>query len=284
MMIDALLEDLKPISGATVRAGEAMARHTPLRVGGPAEIWASVDDLEALSAVLSASRRHKVPWRICWPLGDWLVRDGGVRGLVVRLGAGFEGVRVEDGLVWLGAAALWSQLGGRPMTEALDAVSRFPGSVGGLLSEGDAGQLGGLVRRIRLLRGRRIEEITLEPGEDLPVIPGTAVILEVALATEQTHIKGRRKPRLPEPPPPAALFNATDELPVAAMLARAGVGNARLRSWRLSATGTVIQLGGGTCKDVLLLASGLADRVQRERGVELKTRLSVVGVDLAATA
>lgn len=284
MMIDALLEDLKPISGATVRPGEPMAHHTPLRVGGPADLWASVDDIEALSAVLSASRRHKVPWRICWPLGDWLVRDGGVRGLVVRLGVGFEGVRVEDGLVWLGAAALWSSLGGRPTTDALSAVARFPGSVGGLFSDGDPSRLAGLVRRIRLLRGRRIEELTLEPGEDLPTIPPTAVILEVALAPEVTLLKGRRKPRLPEPPPPASLFNATDDLPVSAMLARAGVGNARLRSWRLSSSGTVIQLGGGTCKDVLLLASGLADRVQRERGVELKTRLNIVGVDLAATA
>ena len=96
MMIDALLEDLKPISGATVRPGEPMARHTPLRVGGPADIWTSVADIEALSAVLSASRRHKVPWRICWPLGDWLVRDGGVRGLVVRLGVGFYPERWAD--------------------------------------------------------------------------------------------------------------------------------------------------------------------------------------------
>lgn len=283
MNIDTLLEELRPIQGALVRTSEPMARHTPLRVGGPAEVWAIVDDTDALIAALSTARRNKVPWRICWPMGDWLVRDGGVRGLVVRLGRGFQGVRYEDGLVWIGGAALWSQLAGRPTTEALDALSRFPGSVGGLFAEGESARLNGLVRKIRLLRGRRVEELSFEPGEELVELPTTSVILEVALATEPTIIKGRRKPRLPAAHPPASLFSPVDELPVSAVLARAGVGNARLRAWRLSASGTVIQLGGGTCKDVLLLASGLADRVQRERGVELKTRLSVVGVD-AATA
>ena len=40
-----------------------------------------------------------------WPFGDWLVRDGGLRGTVIRLGHAFEAVALEEDTVTIGAAA-----------------------------------------------------------------------------------------------------------------------------------------------------------------------------------
>ena len=82
-----------------------MADLTWLRVGGPAD-WlfqpADEADLAGFLAALPAA----VP---VLPVGvgsNLIVRDGGIEGVVIRLGRGFNGIRVEDGQVVAGAAAL----------------------------------------------------------------------------------------------------------------------------------------------------------------------------------
>lgn len=273
-----LFEELSQTPGVLVRAEEPLSRHVPLRVGGPVELWVTVEDPAALPAVLSAARRSKQSWRLCWPMTDLLVRDGGLRGLMIRLGRGFEGVRHEDGLCWIGSAALWSGLAGRPLSEALTALSRWPGSVGGLLHSEDRARLTGLVAALRWQVGRRVETVEVAPGEAPPELPKTAVLLELALRPELTVPKGRRKPRIVAPLPAGSLFAAPDG-EAADVLRRAGLGGSRLRSWRLTREGLIVQLGGGSCKDVLLFAQGLQERVERERGVTLTTRLPIVGVE-----
>ncbi len=274
-----LMEALGQLPGALVLQDEPLSRHVPLRLGGPVDLWVTCEDQAALGAVLSAARKSKVNWRIHWPFADWLVRDGGVRGLVVRLGTAFESVRYEGELCWIGSAALWSALAGRPSAPALESLSRWPGSVGGLLCSADRERLGGMVASLRWLRGRKVEQVDVPLGEPIPEVPATAALLEVALRPEVTVQKGRRKPRLVPPPHAGALFQTADGQPAEGVIGRSGLGGARLRSWRMTPAGSVIQLGGGTCKDVLLLAQGLQERVEKERGVALQTRLPIVGVE-----
>ena len=95
MNIDQLRTRLQDIQGISLRTKEPIHRHTPLRVGGPAAIWAWVANEKALLLCLKAARKHKVRWRIHWPFGDWLVRDGGYKGLIIRLTGDFEKI-LED--------------------------------------------------------------------------------------------------------------------------------------------------------------------------------------------
>ena len=78
---------------------------TWLRVGGPAEYFFQPSDLEDLMYFLS-----NVPDNISlFPIGvgsNLLVRDGGIKGVVIRLGKGFNSVEVSNGVVVAGAAAL----------------------------------------------------------------------------------------------------------------------------------------------------------------------------------
>lgn len=279
--VTSLLAELEALPGVSVRASEPMAKHTPLRVGGPAELWATVESPEQLGAVLSAARRARVSWRIHWPMGDWLVRDGGLRGLVIRPGMGFEQISTEGDNLWVGASTLWSGLAGRSLTPTLDALARWPGSVGGLLAQGEGARLAGLVTAVRWFRGRRFEEIAVPAGEAPPEIPATAVLVAVALSPEPRMINPRRRFQADPPPFAGALFTPPDGDAVGRLLGRAGLGTARLRSWQLTPAGTVVQLGGGSCRDVLLLAQGLTERIEKERGVSLQPRLAVFGTDAA---
>ena len=107
---------------------------TWLRVGGPAEYFFQPSDLEDLMYFLS-----KLPENISlFPIGvgsNLLVRDGGIKGVVIRLGKGFNSVEVSNGLVVAGAAALDSFVARRAADNGYDLtfLRTIPGCVGGAL-------------------------------------------------------------------------------------------------------------------------------------------------------
>lgn len=105
---------------------------TWLRVGGPAD-WlfqpADIDDLKEFLADLPAD----VP---VFPMGvgsNLIVRDGGIRAVVIRLGRGFNGIDVEGTRVTAGAAALDAHVAKRAAEQGVDLtfLRTIPGGIGG---------------------------------------------------------------------------------------------------------------------------------------------------------
>lgn len=105
---------------------------TWLRVGGPAD-WlfqpADEDDLANFLAALDPG----VP---VFPMGvgsNLIVRDGGIRGVVIRLGRAFNSVEIDGDTVTAGAAALDAQVARRAAEAGLDLtfLRTIPGSIGG---------------------------------------------------------------------------------------------------------------------------------------------------------
>ena len=105
---------------------------TWLRVGGPAD-WlfqpADQDDLAAFLRDLDAGVS-------VFPMGvgsNLIVRDGGIRGVVIRLGRGFNGIEIADGIVTAGAAALDAHVASKAAEAVLDLtfLRTIPGSIGG---------------------------------------------------------------------------------------------------------------------------------------------------------
>lgn len=127
---------------------------TWLRVGGPAEVLFSPADIEDLAAFL-ASTPADVP---VTPLGvgsNVIVRDGGVSGVVVRLGRGFNGVQVDtdSSRLQAGAAALDSRV----------AEAAASGGVAGLeFLRGVPGAMGGALRMNAGAYGRYLADILVE--------------------------------------------------------------------------------------------------------------------------
>ena len=113
---------------------QMLSELTWLRVGGPAEYFFQPSDLEDLMCFLS-----KLPENISlFPIGvgsNLLVRDGGIKGVVIRLGKGFNSVEVSNGLVVAGAAALDSFVARRAADNGYDLtfLRTIPGSIGGAL-------------------------------------------------------------------------------------------------------------------------------------------------------
>ena len=129
-----LIERLPPVRG---RLGEnaPLAPVTWFRVGGAAEVLFRPADAEDLAAFLAA-KPADVPVTGIGVASNLLVRDGGVAGVVVRLGRGFVDIRVDGTAVEAGAGALdlnvaltCQQAG----VAGLEFLSGIPGTIGGAL-------------------------------------------------------------------------------------------------------------------------------------------------------
>lgn len=178
-----------PLRGALTE-GRPLADLTWLRVGGPADALAQPADLDDLRAFLAALD-PAVP---VFPMGvgsNLIVRDGGVRGVVVRLGRGFNGIAVVAGRARAGAAALDAHVARRAAEAGLDLafLRTIPGAVGGAVRM-NAGCYGAYVADV-------LEEVTLVlrdgslatlPAADLRLgyrtseVPDGAVIVEATFA------------------------------------------------------------------------------------------------------
>jgi len=109
-----------------------LADLTWLRVGGPADYFyqpADADDLAAFMKALPADV-------VVMPMGvgsNVIVRDGGLRAMVIRLGRGFNTISCEDGIVTAGAAALDAHVARKAADAGLDLtfLRTIPGSIGG---------------------------------------------------------------------------------------------------------------------------------------------------------
>jgi UDP-N-acetylmuramate dehydrogenase len=125
--------DLPPVRGR-LTPGRDLSELTWLRVGGPAD-WLFQPADEADLAEFLAALDPGIP---VFPMGvgsNLIVRDGGIEGVVIRLGRGFNGIEVEGETVTAGAAALDAQVAKRAADAGLDLtfLRTIPGSVGGAL-------------------------------------------------------------------------------------------------------------------------------------------------------
>ncbi|MDF1715611.1 MAG: UDP-N-acetylmuramate dehydrogenase [Antarcticimicrobium sp.] len=123
--------DFPQLRGRLTR-NKPLSELTWLRVGGPADVLVQPADIEDLAAFLAALRPD-VP---VFPMGvgsNLIVRDGGLRAVVIRLGRGFNGIVVEDNRVTAGAAALDAHVAKRAAQAGVDLtfLRTIPGSIGG---------------------------------------------------------------------------------------------------------------------------------------------------------
>lgn len=127
-----LIERLPVVRGRYSEAVE-MAPFTWFKVGGPAEVVFRPTDARDLAKFLR-EKPADAPVTVIGVTSNLLVRDGGIRGVVVRLGKEFAGVEFSDGHARIGAAMLdanASQAALREGRAGLEFLSGIPGGIGG---------------------------------------------------------------------------------------------------------------------------------------------------------
>ena len=129
-----LIERLPQVRGS-LEADAPLARFTWFKVGGPAEVLFQPEDADDLAGFLR-DKPADVPVTVIGTASNVIIRDGGIEGVVVRIGRGFAGIEAEGDIITAGAGAndlnvarhaLEAGLGG------LEFLCGIPGAIGGAI-------------------------------------------------------------------------------------------------------------------------------------------------------
>lgn len=270
MSVDELTAALGQVPGVAFRKAEPLGRHVNLRLGGEVEAWIVVEDEVAASAVAALARRAKVKTRFLVGFSDLVAQDEGLGGVAVRLGRRLADVEVRGESVHAGVGAPLARIGAVARGAGLGglaALERLPGTVWSWMEEGTSSHLQAVLVSVRALEGRGIKVLA---GSDWCQSPSSAIPLSVELA-------GALPPRLKGPPPPGAIGSLDGDLP--RRMVQSGLTGIRLRGLRLSPEqpGVVVNLGASSARDLEIVLRMVKDRLQRDHGMELKSRLSPTG-------
>jgi len=149
-----LREQLIGLLGERLRFAVPLTRYTSFRVGGPAEVFAEPDTLTELETLVALLHQESVPYFLLGGGTNILISDKGIRGVVIKLGEGFNYSRWEEerDTAQVGVGAGRSL--GRFVREAVgkgyggvEFAEGIPGSAGGGLLM-NAGAFGGELSRV----------------------------------------------------------------------------------------------------------------------------------------
>ncbi len=289
------------VSAATViRRNEPMARRTTLRVGGPADWYVEPADESDLGAILCCCAEHKVALFVLGRGSNVLVKDSGFRGVIISLShPSFSRIEVQGERLRCGAGARLKLVAVEAkhhhLTD-LEFLEGIPGTVGGALRM-NAGAMGGamfdIVESVRTMDacGKIVERLPV----DLPVeyrscptlkthIALSAVLrghtaAREAIEARMNQFSRKRWDSQPAAPSAGCMFKNPASIPAGKLIDELGLKGTRVGGALISLEhgNFLINDRGATAADVLALMELVRERARRERGIELRPEVEIIG-------
>ena len=294
--------ELEQALGDRVRFQVPMARHTSLRVGGPADALASPTSRRSLARLLRICAAHRIPRRVLGSGFNSLVLDGGVEGVVIQLGGlrriearPGRALRVEAGVSHSQVTRFCTPLG----LAGLEFGAGIPGSVGGwvAMNAGIPGrEVKDAAREVEVMSptGRSIHHLGRErlrftyralrglaPGSViLSVLFGVALAAPDQVRAEVDRLLARRAATQPlNVPSCGSVFRNPPGDHAGRLIEAAGLKGHRAGAAQISPVHAnfIANLGGATAADVLALIEEAQKRVEEISGVRLVPEVHIIG-------
>jgi len=299
--IDMASELAGHVSPATmIRRDEPLARHTTLRVGGPADVYVEPASEVDLAGIVKLCMARGVPFFVIGRGSNLLVRDGGFSGLIICLAhATFSRIEVDGERLRCGAGAKLKNVAVEAKRNGLSGVEfleGIPGSVGGALRM-NAGAMGGqtfdTVESVRLMDfDGNIRE--LAPKEMTVEYRACAMLKKhIALgavfkckSAPRGEIEARMKAfsekrwgSQPAAPSAGCMFKNSEEIPAGKLVDELGLKGARVGGASVSAEhgNFIVNDGTATARDVLELIDIVKAKAKARRGIDLQTEVEIIG-------
>ncbi|MCD5397417.1 UDP-N-acetylmuramate dehydrogenase [candidate division NPL-UPA2 bacterium] len=296
------LQKIRDLVKGQVLFDEPLSRHTSFRIGGPANCWVEVEDLEDLKRVLRFTSDNCFPWKVLGRGTNILVRDEGFPGIIINLKKDyFQGLEFQGEKVVAGAGVLLSQLVSEVAQRGLRGLEfavGIPGTVGGAITM-NAGAEGGflaeVVGRIEVLNGQgkvltlgkeeigfRYRESNLSPDW---------VILKAELELkredrgeiENLMNKFRERRNITQPlsePSAGSIFkNPPGGISAGELIEETHLKGTRVGAAQISPrhANFIVNRGGARAEDVISLVEKIRKVVWERRGLELEMEIEVIG-------
>jgi UDP-N-acetylmuramate dehydrogenase len=289
--------------GDDIRFDEPMRRHCTLKLGGPADAFAEPSSLAAVRDLVRLCAAREIPLTPVGAGSNLLVRDGGVRGVVL-------GTRHLRGLSWVEDTVLRIEAGvstGKVLSSALkrslggvEFLGGVPGTIGGGMIMNAGTYLGELKDVTRVVRSVRLDDGEIVERDNAAcgfvyrgsALPPTEIVVEAELALEpraraemDAEIKTLRARRYDREPKKVANSGSTFKNPTGDFAGRlielAGLKGTKVGDAEVSPVHAnwLVNNGRATAADLLALIAQVHGKVLAVHGVDLQLEVKVIGED-----
>ncbi|MFD2869529.1 UDP-N-acetylenolpyruvoylglucosamine reductase [Kurthia sp. 3B1D] len=297
----------KIVDPANVKIDEPLNKYTMTKLGGPADIFVMPETEEQASAVVKYARAHNIPILLLGNGSNMVVRDGGVRGIVLNF-AKLDKVEVNGTEVYAQSGALIkevSKIAAAHTLSGLEFSCGIPGSIGGAMAMNAGaydGEINDVIKSCKVLT--KEGDILELSKEELKLGYRKSIIADegyYALSSLFTLVKGaqtaidekiadltfKRESRQPlEYPSAGSVFKRppghfAGKLIQDSGLQGRGVGGAEVSTKH---AGFIINKTGTATATDYIETIHMVQRVVKEKfDIALETEVKIVGDDLPAT-
>lgn len=303
---------LLDLLGQDVRLNEPMSRHTSFRVGGPADVLARPRDVKTLVRLIRGAGERHLPFLVIGGGTNLLVRDSGIRGLVIVLTGAFRDIAdtgdASEGIgLTAGAGCRLQEFCRYAMDKGLAGMNfalGIPGTVGGAIRVNAGTRLGWMsevLRELYVLRPDGTEQILRRADMDFsyrtlswkpmtsekaqPIIVRGVFCLTPAdpasLKREATKLLADRRASQPTRLPSAGCFfrNPPGEAPAGQLIEAAGLKGKQIGGAAISThhANYIINRERASAADILSLMELIQETVNDKYDIDLKPEVHIVG-------
>ena len=296
------LQDI--FAGCTQRPlllAEPMTKHTSFHIGGPAELMAQPQSEAELQSLLVKAAEAAVPVTLVGNGSNLLVRDKGIRGLVIKLGNMLRDINASGNVLTFGSGVSLAQASKKAAELGLSGMEfavGIPGSIGGAVYMNAGaydGEMSKVVKSVRVMDAAgEVSELSageLDFGYRHSALQGsgkivTSVTVELAagdkqaIAEKMADFSNRRITKQPlELPSAGSMFKRPPGYFAGTLIDQTGLKGYTVGGAQVSTkhAGFVVNIGGATAADVLQLISDVQAKVFAAHGVHLEPEVLVLG-------
>ena len=291
----------KIIPTTRLLVNEPMSKHTTFKIGGPADFLVFPASADEISGVIIIAKEYNIPVSIFGNGSNILVRDKGIKGLVLKFGSDMSYIRHSEATVTIGAGAILADVSNYAAQQGLGGMEfaiGIPGSIGGAVFMNAGAYAGEMCQVVSAAIGvctdgsvKRFEQSEIAFGYRHSAFhDNDCIICEVELnlirqeksLIEQKMFEYQFKRETKQPlemPSAGSTFKRPPGHFAGTLIEQAGLKGLTVGGAQVSIkhAGFVVNAGGATAQDVLLLIKEVQRRVYEHSGVMLQPEVRIVG-------
>ncbi len=300
--IKEILENSK-LNKENLYYNEPMAKHTSFKIGGPADVFIKVDNIEELKEILKLSKENKIPLTIIGNGSNILVTDKGIRGITAKLNLKDIKIKNENNkqIIKVDAGVPVGLLAQKLLKEEItgfEELSGIPGTIGGavIMNAGAHGkELKDILKKVTAMDyNGNIHEFTNEEClfsyRNSRFQKEKYIILQATLELEKgnsTEIKEKmneymqfRKEKQPiEYPNAGSTFKRGEDFVTAKLIDEAGLKGYKVGGAQVSEkhAGFIVNVDNATAKDVIELTDYIKEKIEEKFGKKINLEIQIIG-------
>lgn len=302
MNIKEILEKSK-LNKENLYYDEPMAKHTSFKIGGPADVFIKVDNIEELKETLDLSKKNQIPLTIIGNGSNLLVTDKGIRGITAKLNLKDIEIKKENNkqIIKVEAGVPVGLLAQKLLKEEItgfEELSGIPGTIGGavIMNAGAHGkEIKDILKKVTAMDyDGNIYEFTNEECKfsyrNSKFQKEKYIILQATLELEKgnsTEIKEKmdeymqfRKEKQPiEYPNAGSTFKRGEDFVTAKLIDEAGLKGYKVGGAQVSEkhAGFIVNVDNATAKDVIELTDYIKEKIEEKFGKKINLEIQIIG-------